>query len=238
MDTEPQGRQTDSRAPDETTESSASGLVETATRWGARLKQTETLSAILLSIAVVATAYCAYEATRWGGVQSIALATASSKRIESQKAVNRANAELAYDASTFSQLAVLYSQNNVEGFELLRERAVREEFEPYLDEWIALEPLQNPDAPRTPFDLPNFENEDLTLSEELTQEAEASFKEATDANQTGDDYVLATVFFAGVLFFAGIVGKFESLGVRYALLVFGAAWLILGLVRAFTLPFY
>jgi hypothetical protein len=171
-------------------------------------------------------------------VQATAFATASTSRIESQKAANAAYAQLAYDASTFASLGVAYAQDNPERLELLRERTIRDEFRPYLDEWIALEPLKNPDVPKTPFDLPSFQNENLVLSQQLTEKAEASFEEATNANQTGDDYVLATVFFAGVLFFAGIVGKFESLGVRYALLALGTIWLLTGAVRALTLPFH
>lgn len=47
---------------------------------------TEIAAAILLSIATVLTAWCAYQATRWSGVQSIRYAEASAARVESTRA--------------------------------------------------------------------------------------------------------------------------------------------------------
>ena len=58
-----------------------------------------------------------------------------------------------------------------------------------------------------------------------------------DANDTGDNYVLATIFFAAVLFFAGIATKFTS--DRIVALTLGAGTVVFlgGLARLMTLPF-
>ena len=71
----------------------------------------------------------------------------------------------------------------------------------------------------------------------LTARAEALFDQALDDNQTGDDFVLATVFFAIVLFAAGISSKFPSFMIRTTLLVVAAGGLVAAFIRMLTLPF-
>jgi hypothetical protein len=63
---------------------------------------------------------------------------------------------------------------------------------------------------------------------ELDTQAEVHFATAQDADQTGDDFILGTVFFASVLFFAGIF-EFRSLNVRIAMLGGAAIMLVFGL---------
>lgn len=59
---------------------------------------------------------------------------------------------------------------------------------------------------------------------------------ARAANQRGDNYVLATVLFASVLFFAGISSKFDRNRERTALLVMGAVLLLVGIGVLATFP--
>ncbi|RJQ53178.1 MAG: hypothetical protein C4521_07865 [Actinobacteria bacterium] len=70
-----------------------------------------------------------------------------------------------------------------------------------------------------------------------TSRATRNFVAAKDANQNTDDYILATVFFATALFFAGISSRFEAVRVRTAILVMAGLGLAIGLARAITLPF-
>ena len=68
--------------------------------------------------------------------------------------------------------------------------------------------------------------------------ATAKFEEGKDANQTGDEYVLSTIFFASVLFFAGLSSKFSSNRVAVLALGFASFVLFAGIVRLSTLPFF
>ena len=61
---------------------------------------------------------------------------------------------------------------------------------------------------------------------------------AVDANQTGDNYVLATVLFASVLFFAGISTKFGERWVRITLVIVGFLAFLSGAVLLLTYPLY
>jgi len=193
-------------------------------------------SAVLLAVAVVASAFSAWQATLWGGVQATSYAEASSKRLQSNAAVTTALTQISYDATSFALGAVEYFEGNQEAVEFFEERLFREEFRPALEAWLATEPLQNPEAPKTPFELPEYKNANLEESQRLTEEAEAKFEEGKEANKNGDDYILATVLFASVLFFAGVTTKFKSPRVRALSLFIATAALAVGMTWLVSLP--
>ncbi len=202
-------------------------------------RRVELIATLMMSIAVVCTAYCAWQATRWSGVQAVAFAEASSTRVESGKAQSTGMQQTAYDASTLLQLTTLaYTQGDATTALEYAERFMREEFKIYLDEWLALKPFQNENVAATPFDLPNYQNAELKRAEELEAEAAMKFETAKAANQTGDDYILATVFFAIVLFFSGIAPKLDQRPSQAMVLVLAMIGLGAGMWRALTLPFY
>ncbi|TET49710.1 MAG: hypothetical protein E3J64_09275 [Anaerolineales bacterium] len=193
-------------------------------------------SAVLLAVAVVASAFSAWQATLWGGVQATSYAEASSKRLQSNAAVTTALTQISYDATSFALGAVEYFEGNQEAVEFFEERLFREEFRPALEAWLATEPLQDPEAPKTPFELPEYKNANLEESQRLTEEAEAKFEEGKEANKNGDDYILATVLFASVLFFAGVTTKFKSPRVRALSLFIATAALAVGMTWLVSLP--
>jgi hypothetical protein len=193
-------------------------------------------SAVLLAVAVVASAFSAWQATLWGGVQATSYAEASSKRVQSNAALATALTQISYDATSFALGAAEYFRGEEEAVEFFFERLFREEFSPALEAWLATEPLENPEAPKTPFDLPEYKNANLEEAERLTEEAEEKFEEGKEANKNSDDYILGTVLFASVLFFAGITTKFKSPRVRVLSLVVAAGALVFSLVGLFSLP--
>jgi hypothetical protein len=191
-----------------------------------------------MSIAVVGSAYCAWQATRWSGVQATSFAEASTARIESLRAQSTGIQQTAYDASTTLQLIMAYSEGATDTASDLAERFIRDEFVVYVDEWIALEPFQNDDAPASPFDLESYENEKINEAEALSEEAEEKFRIALDANQTGDDYILTTVFFATVLFFTGIATKFRNIYIKSSLIALAVIGGAVALITVSGLPFF
>lgn len=204
-------------------------------RWNTWL---EVATAVLLSVAVLGSAFCAYEATRWSGLMSINFAKANTARVESAKAGDEAMQQTAYDASSFLQLSITALSGSEEVAYELGERFIRDEFRPYVDEWLSLDPFDDPESPATPFDLPSFSNRQEERSAQLESEAEGLFARALEDNQTGDDYVLATVFFAIVLFAAGITSKFSSMAIRVTLLLVATAGTVIAFARMLTLPYY
>jgi hypothetical protein len=197
----------------------------------------ELWSAALLAAATLTTAYSAYEATRWGGQQSTRFTQAGAARTESAKAQSRGFSFITIDADLFTQFAVAYSQGNKQLQSILRYRFFRDEFKQAFNAWIRLRPLTNPKAPDVPFQMKQYKVAELEESERLEEEASGLFEEGREANQTSDNYVLATIFFAAVLFFAGLSVKFRSQHLVIATLVFGSLMFFAGVARLATLPF-
>jgi hypothetical protein len=112
-----------------------------------------------------------------------------------------------------------------------------DEFKPAFAAWIDTQPFSNPDAPPTPFDMPEFSLPGIEQAMALEAEANGLFQEGKLANQQSDDYVFNTVILASVLFFAGIAQRrFRRLEYRTALTVLASGMLIFGLVNIFTNP--
>ena len=70
----------------------------------------------------------------------------------------------------------------------------------------------------------------------LETQASKLFEDGNEANQVSDDFVLAAVLFASVLFFSGLAGTFDSLRAQTILLVLGGLMLVVGTIIVLTLP--
>jgi hypothetical protein len=178
------------------------------------------VATVLLALATVATAWSGYQASRWNGEQATAFSRASALRIESAKAADLANAQTQIDVATFIQWVDAYAQDDAEltDFYLRRFRA---EFKPAVDAWIATRPLRNPDAPLTPFAMPEYRLEAREEAERLEVEAEALSAKARTNVQRATNYVLGVVLFAAALFFAGMSARLGTPRLRRILLAFG-----------------
>lgn len=207
----------------------------------------EILAAALMALAVVGSAFSAWQATRWGGEQSTLFAEAGSARAQSNKLTTAAGQQISYDAIIFSEFAIEFFRDALDGelppeaatrAELLADLLIRDEFRPALQAWIDLDPLNNLDAPRTPFDLEEYRNANLDEGERLAQLAESNLDEGNDANQNSDDFILAVVFFASVLFFGGIAPKFRAIYVRAVVLLLASGGLGFAVWQLATLPYH
>jgi hypothetical protein len=215
-------------------------------RWRDRI---ELVATILLALATVLTAWSAFQATKWSGTQSIHFARAGANRTESAKASTRANSETVIDVQTFIAWASAFADEQgleptgsgtyepdptkLSGFLYQR---LREEFRPAVQEWIAEKPLEDPDAPATPFELPEYRLADQARSERLERSADRESALARRDNQRGDNYVLTTVLFASVLFFAGVSTKLTNLRSGFATISLAVLLVIIGIVLISTFP--
>ena len=75
------------------------------------------------------------------------------------------------------------------GFLFLR---TRPEFPPVIADWLAADPITNPDAPSTPFESADYQNEGAAEAEQLRGRGDELAADAR-ANWNSDDYVLSTV---------------------------------------------
>jgi len=197
----------------------------------------EIISAFLLSFATVASAWCAYQSSRWNGVQTISFFEANNARSESIRKSNEALQFVAIDIGMFTEFITAYNEGNQQMMDFIMQR-FRPEMRPAVEAWLATDPLNNSDAPPSPFAMKEYVSAAQVESDRLLVVAEQKFQEARQANQTSDNYVLLTVIFASILFFCGISTNFESFPIRATLVVFAIIIYVIAFSILRTYPIY
>jgi hypothetical protein len=198
-------------------------------------KRMELVSAIILSLATVLTAWCGYQATRWSGEQSLYYSEASALRIKSAQLENQATQLTGIHVGLFVQYAAAISQNNQALADFLYQR-FPEPMKSATTSWLATEPLKNPEAPTSPFQMPSYVLQERQQARELDAMADRAFTQANEANDLSDNYVLLTVIFASVLFFGGISTQFEARAIETGMLgVAGMVLVVTGIIMV-TFP--
>jgi hypothetical protein len=188
----------------------------------------EIAEAVLLSLAVLGTAWSAYQSTLWSGIQTFSLADANARGREATAQQMLAEQQRTTDGMVIVHFldAFLQKKQDVVDFYLTR---TRPEMRKALQAWLDTNPLKNPGAPAHPGLMPDYaKTVPLKFEDEhkrLLAESERKMQNAMEANQNGDRYVLLTVLFATVLCFVGLGSKLESSRVRT--IVLGLAALLL-----------
>ncbi len=195
----------------------------------------EVIATLVLALATVATAWSGYQAARWGGEQSSSYSQAGALRTESVRASNQAGQLIQIDIGLFTNWVNAFAAGDQQltGF---YENRFRDEFKPAFEAWIATEPVANPDAPSTPFEMPEYRVSAAEESSLLEDQAAESFAQGETANQIGDNYILNTVFLASVLFLGGIASRFKAMSARWVIILFSLGVLAFGLYNILTYP--
>ena len=124
------------------------------------LDRFEIAATVLLALATVATAWSGYQSTRWGAETTKATAATNAARFAATRASDLANAQTQIDVATFTQWVDAYALNETMLADFYYAR-FRDEFEPAVKAWVATKPLKNPDAPLTPFAMPEYKSSRL-----------------------------------------------------------------------------
>jgi hypothetical protein len=195
----------------------------------------EIIAALMLSAATLGIAWSGYQATKWSGIQARRYTQASTARSLANRAATLAAQERTQDLLNFNRWLEVTTEGNTELAQLY-ERRFRPEFRPAFDAWRAGNPLDNPNAVASPLLERDYVLADAVRAERLERLGDQRFEEGKSATENADDYVFVTVFFAVVLFFAGISLRFTWFPIRLAIMVLGAGLLLYGAIRLATLP--
>ena len=190
---------------------------------------------LLLAVTTLFTAWCGYQAALWSGDQSQLFAKASATRIKADQAATKAGQLRIDDLLYFDGWLDARAAGDKDLEAIYRSR-FRPEFEPAFRAWIDQDPFNNPRAASGPLYVPEYRLADLARSEKLDDTADDLYQEGSDAKRNDDRYVLATVFFAGVLFFAGISLRLDWWLLRVLILGMACALLVGGGIFVLTLP--
>jgi hypothetical protein len=200
-----------------------------------RTRWVQITCAVVLSLATMSSAWCAYQATLWSGVQTFRLAAAQKAGRESTAANVAALQTRAFDASMFINYMNAKNEGNERQERFLFKR-FRPEMKKAVDAWLKTDPFNDPNAPQGPFKMADYvqpELEDAKLhNERFAQEHSA----AEQANQYSDTYVLLTVLFASVLFFGGIAGTLDWHRLRVTILAIALVFFVVSLAYLGTMP--
>jgi hypothetical protein len=190
---------------------------------------------LLLSITTVATAWSGYQAARWSGEQSQHFANASATRIKAQTQTTQAGQLRIDDLLLLNEWLDAHDAGKRELAAQYRRR-FRPEFVPAYRAWLAERPFTNPRAVPGPLYTNAYRPAALRRAAELNALADDQYEEGTKAKTNDDKYILSTVFFAAVLFFAGISLRLDWQPLRIGVLCLGGAMLLGGGVYVLTLP--
>ena len=182
-----------------------------------RSDRIEVLATVLLSLAVVGTAWSSYQAARWNGEQAKTATRANAVRIEAARAQSEAEAQTELDVATFIQWVDATASDTGELADFYEAR-FRPELQPAFAAWLETDPFTDPDAPPTPFAMPEYRLESAAEAARLDAEAEVLSARVRTNIERATTYVLGVVMFALVLFFAGLGTKFQGDGTRKVML--------------------
>jgi len=195
----------------------------------------ELAAVLLLSLTTLATAWSGYQAARWSGEQSQHYARASATRIKAQQQATAAGQLRIDDLLYFNGWLNARQQGNVKLAQIYARR-FRPAFVPAFRAWVAQKPFTNPNAVPGPLYMPQYRLVQAAAAARLDQQADALYQEGTEAKTNDDNYILSTVFFAAVLFFAGISLRVLWRPLRGIVLGLGSVLLVSGLIFVASLP--
>ncbi|MFO7699664.1 MAG: hypothetical protein R6W79_03530 [Acidimicrobiia bacterium] len=210
----------------------------------------DVLATLVMAIAAVLTAWSAFQSDQWGDRMAFSLAQGSAARTEATREFTRAGQLTEVDlASFFAWLEATQTDitegrivvdtsyepdpSTLSGFLYLRFRA---EFRTASDAWLETRPFINPDAPPTPFAMPEYSVAEEAEAERLQALADAKYDEAQAADANDDKYVLSTIVFAAVFLFAGLSTKMRSRLGQNLMLGMGIVILLGVGIYIFTIP--
>ncbi len=195
----------------------------------------ELVVTVLLVVAALGTSWSSYQATRWNGEQAAAAGKTSAVRISAARAQGLSQAQTQVDVATFIAWANANRQGDHKLAAFYVER-FRDEFRPAFAAWRATAPFANPDAPPTPFAMPEYQLAARTDAEKLDAASETSAAQVRLYIQRSSNYVLTVVLYAVVLFFAGMSTRLKSQRLRWVMTVAGCVVLIGDLAWISTFP--
>jgi hypothetical protein len=198
-------------------------------------RRIEIVATVLLSVAAVATAWSGYQATRWNGEQAKASGLTNAIRVEAARAQGLSEAQTQVDIATFLQWVDAYALQRTELADFYFKR-FRKEFRPAITAWLATRPLKNPNAPLTPFAMPQYKLAAAADAQRLDAEAEVSSATVRRNIQRSSNYILGVVLFSVSLFFAGMSTKLSDIRLRTITLALGCAVFLGALIWIATSP--
>jgi hypothetical protein len=195
----------------------------------------EILLAAALSLAVLATAWCAYQATLWGGEMVRDFQRAGALRSQAMRLSLEGGQFALADITIGVEWLAAELNGNQQLAAELRGR-MSPELDAAMDDWLKDRQPGDPIPASGPFQAGRYTARGTEEAVETERQAAAAFEEGQDANRRADNYVLTGVLFALVLFFAGLAAKVTNPKLAEGLAYMTATIAALGMVFLLLQP--
>src|ERR1041385_3621798 len=203
--------------------------------WDEKRKWVEPVSALLMALATLSTAWCGYQSAAWTRQSNRLMNEFNTLERRAGLLTVQGTQQATIQTGMFMQALAAQQAGNEKLLNFYLERFPPELRKAY-DAWMAQKPFENPNADAHPF-VPNlYEMRGTREAAEATAKAARSQQEARKAGNISGQYLANTVLFATVLFFASASGKFEQQRVRSLAFAFAVAVFVFALVRTAMLP--
>jgi hypothetical protein len=212
-----------------------SDLAAASTPVPQKKKWVEPVTALLMALATLSTAWCSYQSAAW---------TRNSNRLMNEfNALERKAGLLSIQGiqqatihtTMFMQMLAAQQAGNEKLANFYVERFPPDARKAY-DTWLAERPFENPNADPHPFVPKLYEVRGTREAAEASAKAANSLQEARRAGSVSGQYLANTVLFATVLFFASASSKFEQRRVRVVAFAFAVSVFLFAVVRTAMLP--
>jgi hypothetical protein len=193
------------------------------------------LSAVLMAAATTATAWSAYQSALWNTDYAGAKSRSMAAMIKVSKFTNLAMQRRSIHVNLFVQWSAAVSRGDTGMADFLFQR-FPEPLKAATAGWRATNPLTNPAAPSSPFEMAAYDLAETAEAGRWEELAESESAAAERAADIASRYLRFTIIFASVLFLAGISGKFRWDAMDLTVLVLGALALIIGVAVMLLSP--
>lgn len=204
---------------------------------GAKSRRAETIAAIMLAAAGLASAWATYQSSLWGGIQASSYATASAKVTEAARLELQAGQKTGLDTALYMAWLSAAAKDDRE-LMTFYERRFDPGFRKVFDDWRRRYPaeLRGQVHSGPPVHLLRVRHPEAVQAEQLRQEARNLFDRAEAANARGDRYVASTVVLALILFLVGMSTVTRADRQRQLLVILAGGLGILVLLFLVRLP--
>jgi hypothetical protein len=149
--------------------------------------------ALLLALVTVTAAWAGYAAAEWDTVSRIDIGQAVLLHDRATRAELRVLSERNFDAASFNDWFIAFTLHNPQR-EAIAEHRFRPPLRAAFKAWLATDPLNNPQAPPGPTDMPQYKLPDQARANALDAASAEKFQAGSHAGVVSDDYIRITVF--------------------------------------------
>jgi hypothetical protein len=201
----------------------------------AKKRWVEPVSALIMALATVATAWCSYQSASWTRQATRLMNEYNSLERRSGLLSIQGMQSATIHTAMFMQVLAAQQAGSEKLAQFYVDRFPPDVRKAY-DGWMAQKPFENANADPHPF-VPNlYQMRGADEIEKANATAADKVRDSRAAGSVSSQYLANTVLFATVLFFANAASKFEQRRVRILGFLFAVAVFTFAVVRTVMLP--